>query len=193
MRRTALALTVLTGLASVALADPAPIRLTRDQILAAAKAVQAKLPPVDKGQVAQCQKLLDEANQHDPTAPELLALGTCYRSAGSLGAAIIMWQHVLAQYGSSKEAEEAQRSLGPAYEAAGMFMDAAKAYDAYVERYGKAGDRDLEVRAVCTWEQLGFDDQIKRGLNVLTRRWPKVTVDPAHLCDTVRPIQPPAP
>jgi hypothetical protein len=179
---------LLAATAVTALADPAPIKLTRAQIIAASDAAKKQLPPVDKAQAAQCQKSVDAYNAN-PSVTPLMTAAACYRTAGSLGAAIMMWQQVEYQYRAAPEAKEALHQLGPAYEAAGDWHDAAMKEDEYAEQYGGEKDaRDLEVRALCTWEQLGLDDQIRRGLYNLTHHWPKVTVDPDHLCDTIRPI-----
>jgi hypothetical protein len=99
-----------------------------------------------------------------------------------------MWNRILAQYPKAPEAKDAYHQLGPAYEAAGFYDKAASAYDIYNELYVRDADRDLEVRAVCMWEQLGDDTSAAKGVAHLTKAWPKVKVDPDHLCDTVRPI-----
>jgi hypothetical protein len=99
-----------------------------------------------------------------------------------------------AEAARGKDVEEAMHQLGPGYEAIGSWAEAAQAYQAYAKAYPRGTDaRDQLVRAVCTWEQLGRDDYATSNLDLLTRVWPKPAVDADHLCDTIRPIQPPAP
>ena len=210
MPRDAMVLLVLAGASAIALADPASILLSKDQIVAAEKAAQANLPPVDQSKLAECQKLRAQIKMDAPTAPELFALGKCFRSAGSLGAAITIWERLsqrypTVRYPTAPEREDAEQQLGSAYEAAGLFDKAADAYDNYV--YGEYGLRDgktsthdldvwvrgrldLEIRAVCIWEQLGRNEKVTKRLAFLTRH---AQLDPAHLCDANRPIQPPMP
>jgi TolA-binding protein len=188
--RTAIILLVIGVGGGVAHASP--VQLTKDQVFAAARAAYAILPPVDKAKSALCQKELDTANGHaDPPAAELMQIAACWRGAGSLGAAVVMWNHVIADYPNSREAKQAQRELGPAYEAAGMYPEAAAANVTYASKYrGEADARDRLVRAICTSEQLGDTDHAAAGLVELAR-W-KQKIDPVTLCATVRPIQPPA-
>ena len=186
------ALTVLAGVAgtsAVAFARPTSIRLTKDQIDAAEQAVAASLPHNDTQHVRECEK----QDKPDATGAELLALADCYRSALAPGLAIQTWERTISTAPASAEAKTAQRELGPAYEAWGEYDKAAHAYDVYARTYrGEADARDAEVRAVCTWEQLGDDDDAARGLKYLAT-WRKIRFDADHLCDAVRPIQPPAP
>ena len=186
--RLAIAASILLATSAAALADPAPIKLTKAQREAAEKAVRARLPPVDKAQAAQCQKSVDAYNAN-PSVTPLMSAAACYRTAGSLGAAISMWEHALVAFRGTPEAKEALHQLGPAYEAAAIWMKSAQRELEYAHQYpGEPDARDLEIRAVCTNEQLGYDDEVKKGLYELTKRWPKVTFDPDHLCDTIRPI-----
>jgi hypothetical protein len=192
MPRTITALTVLASLVStstVAFARPSSIRLTKDQIDAAEQAVFMNFPHNDKPAVQECEK----QEKPDATAAELLALADCYHSAFLQGGAIDNWEKVIAMAPKSPEAKTAQRELGPAYEAWGEYDKAATNYDAYARAYHDETDaRDAEVRAVCTWEQLGQDKDARLGLKYLTT-WKKIRFDADHLCDAVRPIQPPAP
>jgi hypothetical protein len=192
MPRTIAALTVLAVLAdtsAIALARPTSIRLTQEQIDAAQQAVFDSLPHNDTPHVRECEK------QEDPNATpaQLLALADCYRSALAPGLAIRTWESLVTAAPKSPEAKTAQRELGPAYEAWGVFEDAAHDYDVYARTYrGETDARDAEVRAVCTWEQLGKDADAARGVKYL-ETWKKIRFDADHLCDSIRPIQPPAP
>jgi tetratricopeptide (TPR) repeat protein len=192
MPRTLTVLTVLASLAGttvVALAHPKSIRLTQEQIDAAEEAVHQAQPHNDTPHVRECEK----QEKDDATGAELLALADCYQSALAPGGAIQVWERVVAEMPKSPEAKTALRALGPAYEAWGEYDKAAADYDAYARAYhGEADARDAEVRAVCTWEQLGTDDAAARGLTYLGT-WRKIRFDADHLCDAVRPIQPPAP
>ena len=185
-------LSVVVGLCSltigVGLADAHPNeRLTKDQIRAAEKAAETSLPAVDKAAAKKCTALADD------TVSDLATKATCYRAAGALGLAIAMWKEVARRDQHSPEDMEARRALGPAYEAAGRFADAANAHDEYALRFaGEADAADHLIRAICTWRQLGLETDAERGFRFLTRKKPKR--DSATLCDTVRPIVvPPAP
>jgi hypothetical protein len=188
--------TVAVMLAMAARVDAAPLhKLTRDEIIRAGDAAAARLPPVDKTAVASC-KAKFEAKLADPDvdAPTLAAAAACYRAAGTLGVAIMLWGQVRMHFPRSPEAKDAVHELGPAYELAGLYDNAADKDAEYAEKYGGEPDAlDRMVHAICLWQQLGRDDQLQRATYRL-KQWKKAPHDPATICDGQTPIVvPPAP
>jgi tetratricopeptide (TPR) repeat protein len=178
---------------AAAAAAPASIRLTKDQIDAAAKAAGDKVKATaDDVRAAKCEKQAPDPDHAD--APTLLALGACYRDAGWHTFAGIYWEQLAMQYPKAKEVAEAERLLGPLDESGGNYGPALHAYVRYAETFPRGADARADmVRGICLAEQLGLDAEAEQDLRVLTKLWPKPAVDADHLCDTVRPIQPPAP
>src|SRR5262249_46799714 len=136
-----------------------------------------------------------QLDAQDPKPDEIAAAARCFRAAGSLGLAIQLWRLVTDRYPAAKEAVEATRELGPAYEAAGRVADAAHWNDVYAKKYaGEKDAADRMTRAVCTWRQLGMAEDADRGFKYLRATWGKKrTLDSATLCDQVRPIVVPPP
>jgi hypothetical protein len=187
------ALVMLAILGAVAHAAP-PVQLSKAQLDAANIAAVARLPPVDQAKVARCKKdhptVLDSADP--PAAPAIDAMAACLRSAGALGAAVALWKTVATDYPDRPEGEDASRQLGAAYEAAGLYSQAAAAHFAYAIRYPNRADaRTKLVRSICLDEQLGATDDAASGLVELAKS--KTAYDPRTLCDKIRPIQPPKP
>src|SRR5215212_5429522 len=113
----------------VGIAHAAPFReqLTKDEIKAASDAAVAALPKVNTAAATDCQnKHQPQLIAEDPKAEHIAAAARCFRAAGSLGAAIQLWRGLTQNYARSKESVEATRELGPAYEAAGQFPEAAQ-------------------------------------------------------------------
>ncbi len=181
------AIVVLVGVAHAA---PFREQLTRDEIKAASDAVVAALPKVDVAAARQCEATHKQALSADAKPDELAAAARCYRAAGSLGLAIQLWRILIQRHPVTKEAMEGSRALGPAYEAAGQFEEAAKSNVTYAKKYAAEQDaRERMTRAVCTWRQLGLADDAERGYQFLHATWGrKHKLDPATLCDQVRPI-----
>lgn len=167
-------------------------RLTKDELKAASDAAVAALPKIDP-KVTSCKSM--------PTATtkEKVAVGTCFRQAGALGAAIIYWNK--ARLGQLDEATmEAARQLGPAYEAAGQFERAAEAYDYVVSEYPSsslgphldaATEREIQTRAMCMSRQLGLDKLARRNQISLERFGRGKPIDAAAVCTALRPIRVP--
>lgn len=189
LRATAL-VAALIAVAGVARADTGRFKeqLTEDQIAAAIKAVRDKLPPVD----AAAMKACPVARVQD--APkELASAAACYRAAGNLGRAIQTWEQIVLRSPRTAEATDAQRQLGPAYEAAGMFDKAASSYRtlALSTVAAEPFPADLLIRAICIERQLGRRKEAERDLAVLRTAQRKTQFDSETLCDSVRPIAPP--
>jgi hypothetical protein len=193
MKRTLAAALVVLASAHAALAAPPSIKLTKKQIAAAAKAALAKIKP-DAKRSKLCMGM-HGSDETTASSTRLIEDADCLIDAGNPAMAIHLWNLVLKDHGPEpKDVEKAMRSLGPAYESIASFPEAAQAYQAFAKAYPKAAEaRDQLVRAICTWAELGRDDYAASNLELLTRVWPKPAVDADHLCDTIRPIQPPAP
>jgi hypothetical protein len=183
---------VLTSTVASASPEQFKEQLSKDEIAAAELAARKRLPPVDKAAAEKCRA------RPMPSAEELAAFATCARAAGSLGGAIKAWEEIVYKHRGHAVETEALRNLGPAYEAAGRFSDAAKWHVTYVHRYGPgelnaARSRAPQlIRAICIWRQLGMSKEAEREFQML-RTYPKYrTVDSATLCDSVRPIAVPA-
>jgi hypothetical protein len=190
------ALVWMIAIAGVAHAEPKPPpeRLDRDEIIAAGKAARARLPPVDRAAVQACEAKYGAATRSgDPgrTPETLAAAAACWRAAGSLGVAIRLWMAIVSELPDSREAVEARRQLGPAYEAAGTFSEAAEWHAAFAKANGAEKDaRDQLIRAICIWRQLGLDDKAAVAEQDLGRM-PGRKIKSAKLCETVRPIAAP--
>ena len=189
MSRLVAALVVLVWSASAA-ADRTPFKetLTRNELAAAVKAVEDKLV-VDKDAAAKCFAL-----PREQIADQAIA-AACFRGSGNLGLAITLWKAVVADSSAARsDREEATRQLGPAYEAAAIYPEAAKWHSEYFARFNAADARERLIRAVCIWRQLGDVSAADRGFKQLgaMRRQPKPRS--ATLCATVTPIVvPPSP
>jgi len=187
-----LGITLAAALAAApAHAEPYPEQLTKDQIEAAAKAVQDALPKVDQVASKKCVAMPQD------TVAEQVAAAACLRSAGAIGAAIMFWKHAIqtgtAEAGSADAVKAAARAIGPAYEAAGMYDPAATAYNDYGRRYTAEADApDQLIRAICTWRQLGAATDAARGFKFLRSMRRKVKRDEVTLCRAVQPIAVPA-
>jgi hypothetical protein len=177
---------VLVGAVSAAAADPAiKERLTAAEVEAAAEAARARLPPVDKPAAERCAALPLDTERERATA------ATCFRTAGSLGAAVMIWK-LLAADSAKPLQSEAVRQLGPAHEAAGSYADAATWYEDYAKHHaGKTDAAEHLTRAICIWRQLDRATDAARGVKAL-RGLTKRRVDGARLCATIRPIVVPA-
>ena len=174
----------------VAYAAPLKEQLTKDEIKAASEAAVAALPKVDSAAASDCQAKHKQLEAPDPKPDEIASAARCFRAAGSLGASVQLWRTLIQRHPNSKEAVEATRALGPAYEAAGRFDQAAESNATYAKKYPKEPDAlDRMTRAVCTWRQLGIADEAERGFKFLqTVYGAKRKLDSATLCDQVRPI-----
>lgn len=185
-------LTALLVLALVAPALAAPAfkeTLTRADREKIVKAIQAKLPPVDKAAVAKCQTMLDAFNKAPETSGDKLPeIGKCLRDAGSLGAAIQMWKMYVMKGKEGAAKRDVTLDLAKAYEAAGMFYEAAETYEKFAKKYGdkKAGAGEL-TRSICIRRQIGDVDAVTQQQKLLLRMF-KVTTDPDALCASIRPI-----
>jgi len=179
---------VLAILLSAAAPAAASERLTKEELEAAVKAAQARLPPVDTAAAAKCSAL------PVASAAEMQAAAVCFRAAGSLGRAIQLW-HRIAMGPSDDVVRDAVWQLGPAFEAAGDYRQSAERHSDYASRFGAQKDApERLIRAICTWRQLGDDERAGRGFQQLRRWWKKYsTADPVTLCASVRPIVPPSP
>jgi hypothetical protein len=136
---------VVAVIAGLAHAAPYREQLTRDEIKAASDAAVAALPKVDTSAATQCQnKHQPQLIVQDPKPEDVAAAARCFRAAGRLGAAIQLWRGLTQNYARSKEAAEATRALGPAYEAAGRFDEAAQWNVTYAKKYG--GEKDALER-----------------------------------------------
>ncbi|HTJ43574.1 MAG TPA: hypothetical protein VL463_15825 [Kofleriaceae bacterium] len=189
------AVIVALVLATAARANAAPLqKLTRDEVIRAGNAAAASLPPVDKTASAACKSKFDAAMTHpDIDAPTLAAAAACYRAAGALGAAITLWGQVLQRFPNTREAAGALHELGPAYELAGLYDNAADKDMDYANKYGGEPDALPRItRAICLWQQLGREDQLRRAYYSL-KRWKKAPHDPATICDGIVPIVVPPP
>ncbi len=188
--KRAIVVLLLVGSAGTAAADREAFkeRLTKEEILAAAKAAQDRLPPVDKAAAAKCKALPQD------TAIDREAMADCYRAAGSLGAAIMIWQVVAQDKSKGSPAKDAIKQLGPALEAAGRYHDAAGYHSQYAKVYGAEKDAaDHMIRAICIWRQLDDATSADRAFEYLRRLKKKSPPDSDTLCDSVRPIVPPPP
>lgn len=185
-RLAAAAIVVLVGTAHAA---PFREQLTRDEIHAASDAAVAALPKVDAAAVKQCEDR-HKLDPQDPKPDELAAAARCFRGSGNLGLAIRLWQTLVQRHPATPQATEATRALGPAFEAAGRFDDAARWSSDYAKKYPREGDAlERMTRAVCTWRQLGRVDEAERGFLYLRATWgAKRKLDADTLCDQVRPI-----
>jgi tetratricopeptide (TPR) repeat protein len=197
MARALVAAVLVAAAAHAALAAPPSIKLTPRQVAAAAKAARAKIK-INKENAKHCfhiSAVPDEEGTPRPPSSPLLVNAWCFRRESDFDHAISYWKRVLAaKQPEPKDVEDVMHDLGPAYEAIGRYAEAAQAYQDFAKAYPKGADaRDQLVRAICTWEQLGRADYATHNRELLTRVWPKPAVDADHLCDAVRPIQPPAP
>jgi hypothetical protein len=162
-------------------------QLTKDEIAAATKAARDRLPPVDPHAVKKCSAMpaTTAAERHD--------LALCYRAAGSLGASIAVWKVVIQDRDTKGPRKAAMVQLAAALEAAGSYADAATIHSEYAKIYGAEADAaDHMIRAICIWRQLGVADEAERGFAFLAKLMKKKTPDGEKLCDSVRPIVPPA-
>jgi hypothetical protein len=174
-------------LCGVADAGPYKETLTKAEVAAIVKATQDALPKVDPG-VTKCNVYLDGYNK-DPehNIDQIPLAAKCFRAAGALSAAITNWNVFIKYEPSSKDAVEATRELGRAYEAGGFFDRAADSYETYAKKYaGEKDAKDLMTRAVCIRRQLG-DTKADADANYLVRVF-KGPTDADALCDQVRPI-----
>jgi TolA-binding protein len=191
--RSAIVAAVVVATARAAIAAPPAIELSKRQIAAAARAAK-KLEKVDRTKAKQCASMMPSTDE-DPDVPAWrMDVAGCFVEAGGSGMAIVYWKRLLAEYPTAWQAEDALRQLGRTYEAIGSYPEAAGAYLRFGRTYPKVGDaRDAMVRGICMSEQLGRDGDAAKGVADLARLWPSATFDADHLCDTIRPIQPPAP
>lgn len=169
-------------------------RLTKDEVKAASDAAVAALPKIDP-KVTSCKSMPTGSTK------EQVAAGTCFRQAGALGVAILLWDKARLDR-SDAAALEAARQLGPAYEAAGKFERAAEAYDYLVGTYPStsispgldaATHREIQTRAMCIYRQLGMDKEAKRNQISLERFGRGKPIDAAAVCTALRPIRVPKP
>jgi hypothetical protein len=194
------ALVIVLAVAAPAAAGPFKETLKRDEIVAIEKAIQDALPKPDPAIVKKCQVELDAYNKAPDAADALdhvTAAATCFRSAGSLGAAIQMW-NIVAKYASSTkmavQKRDATHELAIAYEAAAMFDDAAKFDEQFVKTYGKDDDdtRERLAHAICIRRQLGDEREATSDAAYWTHIFRRVKLDANTLCDSLRPIAMPA-
>lgn len=186
-------LVVLVLVLSAVAAHAAPYKetLSKAEVDAIVKATQDALPKVDPA-VSKCSVYLDNYNK-DPehNIGQIPLAAKCFRAAGALSAAITNWNTVIKYIPNSKDALEATRELGRAYEAAAIYDRAAEAYERYAKIYaGEKDAKELMTRAVCIRRQLG-DSRADADTKYLvqTFRYPP---DPDAVCDNVRPIAMPA-
>lgn len=199
---------IVGALVMLPLVAPAQARkLTHDEIVRAAEAAEARLPPVDAVAFASCRIRYASAfgvSQPGPGARTLAEVATCFRAAGALTMAMIFWEEVVRRFRDTDDAREASRQLGLVNETAGRFEQAARWFYLYatapedlsgMESARTAQDRRaFLVRAICLYRQLGKDEEADRELKRLQWSWRRTKVDAATLCDGVPPIEvPPAP
>jgi hypothetical protein len=174
--------------AATAAAAPFKETLSKAEVDTIVDAIEKALPPVDQAAVAKCQLFLDAYNKA-PSAPDaiqhVVAAGSCFRAAGSLGAAIMSWT-TAERYGTAADMHVAIRELGPVYEAAARFDRAATYYEMFASQFANEPDAyDRLQRALCIRRQLG-DERAATTDAEKYQRWAKR--NPATACDSLRPI-----
>lgn len=186
---------VLALVASAAANIPPPFKetLSRDERMKIAKAIQDRLK-VDKTLLPKCQPLLDEYNKDEENETEKLPeIATCYHDAGSLSAAIIMWQRYEKYERQPDKLRDTIRAVGRTYEEMAFFDRAADYYVRYAKQPGPPAERaEFLTRAICIYRQIGTVDEVTRDTEYLQRMF-KVKTDSEKLCDGIHPIAMPAP
>ena len=201
MRRWSNSVAILITFAAMLLAIPAsaePFKetLPRGERLAIPEAIQKALPKVDQAAAKECEAKYEPKKLEPTTDPDRAAdAAACFRKAGSLGVAILLWRTVRIKAPRAKLKAEMVRDLAVAYEAAGQFDDAASSYLDYLFLYyedNPTGPRrpkdavELLTRTTCIYRQLGIEDGARRAFSELQRV--SKTIASETLCDHVRPI-----
>jgi hypothetical protein len=189
MRNILLLLLLTAPAAAAPFKETVPAK-DRDAIV---KAVRAALPPINAAATPACQLALDKYNK-DPQAnlDSAFDAATCYRSAGNVGIAVLLWRTYYTYGSDGAKKRDALRALASGYEAVARFDEAA----GYAEKFAAefAGEQDAAerlIRATCIRRQLGQQKEANADMKQLTTAF-KIQVDPDTLCDAVRPIAMPA-